>query len=180
MKSDPTIHLPPGALPAPPEPGPVLRQGPIRAMAANRWLFWAGVLALVTGFLLQTVIGASFNPYTGISYDQSFGLVFFAVFLFLMSVVFGGGVIPGNASRGAGPAHWIAVERWTFWAGMLALVAGFLIQVLGGPTFSLTVAAANNEGYLADLVGFAFFIVSALLGGGRLPEASPGGGTSSG
>jgi len=147
----------------------------MQVIAVNRWMLWPGVLALVLGFLIQTIIGASFNPYTGVSYVWSFTPVYFAFFLFVASAAFGGGRIPENAPTGRGPSHWIAVERWTFWVGVLSVAAGVLIQFRIGAVYNLSEGTSYNDGFVAVLLAFVFFIVSILLGGGRTFENASSG-----
>jgi hypothetical protein len=145
----------------------------MQVIAVARWAFWAGVLALVACYVIQTVIGTNFDPYSGVSYNESFVPVMFAFFLFLVSAVFGRGRIPENVSSESSPSFWIGVERWTFWAGTLVVGAGFLIQAGIGAIYNLTQAASFNVGFVAVFFALALFIVSAVLGGGRVPESAP-------
>jgi len=145
----------------------------MQVIAAHRGMFWAGVLAIVFAFLIQTIIGVSFDPYTGVSNVWSFAPVFFAFCLFVASAAFGGGRIPENAPRGGGPPIWIAVERGTFWAGILTALAGILIQLRIGDLLSLSLGAAYNACLVAFLLAFCLFLVSVVLGGGRNLESAP-------
>ncbi|HTT45486.1 MAG TPA: hypothetical protein VMH38_05670 [Thermoplasmata archaeon] len=145
----------------------------MQVIAANRGMFWAGVLTIVFAFLIQTIIGASFDPDTGASNVWSFAPVIFAFCLFVASAAFGGGRILENSPRGGGPPIWIAVERGTFWAGILTALAGLLIQWGIGARFDLSSGAAYNACLIAVLLAFCLFLVSVVLGGGRNLESAP-------
>ncbi|HYB78362.1 MAG TPA: hypothetical protein VEG66_01190 [Thermoplasmata archaeon] len=58
----------------------------------------------------------------------------------------------------------IPVERWTFWAGVLLLVAGFFGQVWGGVTFNPDSGESTDPTYALFFIAFILLMVSVALG----------------
>jgi hypothetical protein len=67
-------------------------------MPVDRWVFWAGVLALVSWFPLEFIFGPAFAP-VGTGYDYTPIAVILGTILLLASAYIGGG-----AKAAQGPA----------------------------------------------------------------------------
>jgi len=63
----------------------------------------------------------------------------------------------------------ISVERWTFWAALAALVAGFVVEVAGGGTYTANGVTWNLSGIVVS-VAFFLLLATVALGGSRDPS----------
>lgn len=145
-------------------------------IVVERWTFWAGALGIVAGFALQVAVGASFDPYTGAGSDWSGLPIWFAFILLLFSASLGKGRRAEVAPNSTLASGWISVERLTFGLAATVLLVGLSLQTVIGSWFTPNFGVATNDGFIAALFALAIFLVSAVLGGWRLPESVPEGG----
>jgi hypothetical protein len=68
----------------------------------------------------------------------------------------------------------IPVERWTFWAAILVLLAGFVGGAVNGVSFSPASGQSTDPTYAFFMGAFVLFIFSVILGGSaRSAEENP-------
>jgi hypothetical protein len=73
----------------------------------------------------------------------------------------------------------IAVERWTFWAAMLALIGGFGVSAISEPNLSAFSGTSYDIGPAVFSLALVLFLVSVAVGGSadpsvrRIPEEPP-------
>lgn len=63
----------------------------------------------------------------------------------------------------------IPVERWTFWGGVLVLVASFVVGTLVGVTYNPSSGMSTDPADAFYLFAFFLFLISAVLGGSSHP-----------
>jgi len=62
----------------------------MQIIAVERWTFWAAVLTLVVGFVVDSTVGTYVSPNSGMSWDLAPGIFVLAFVLFLVSLALGG------------------------------------------------------------------------------------------